>query len=47
MSAGFDRITIDSEQMNGQPCIRSMLLTVRRVLATAALCPDRVELKRD
>lgn len=24
----YDRITIDPEQMNGQPCIRGMRLTV-------------------
>lgn len=43
----FDRITIDPEQMNGQPCIRGMRLTVRRVVEAAALYPDRVELKRE
>lgn len=40
----FDRITIDPEQMNGQPCIRGMRLTVRRVLEALALYPDRAEL---
>lgn len=43
----FDRITIDPEQMNGQPCIRGMRLTVRRVVEAAALYPDRAELKRE
>ncbi|MFZ3209132.1 MAG: DUF433 domain-containing protein [Geobacteraceae bacterium] len=28
----FDRITIDPEQMNGQPCIRGTRITVKRVL---------------
>ncbi|MBN1378105.1 MAG: DUF433 domain-containing protein [Gammaproteobacteria bacterium] len=28
----LDRITIDPSVMNGQPCIRGMRLTVRRVL---------------
>jgi uncharacterized protein (DUF433 family) len=28
----LDRITIDPAVMNGQPCIRGMRLTVRRVL---------------
>jgi uncharacterized protein (DUF433 family) len=28
----FDRITIEPGKMNGQPCIRGMRLTVRRVL---------------
>lgn len=45
MSTPFDRITIDPEQMNGQPCIRGMRLTVRRVVEAAALYPDRAELK--
>jgi len=40
----FDRITIDTEQMNGQPCIRGMRLTVRRVLEALALYPDRKDL---
>ena len=30
--AMFDRITRDPAVMNGQPCIRGMRLTVRRVL---------------
>ena len=41
MNTPFDRITIDPEQMNGQPCIRGMRLTVRRVVEAAALYPDR------
>ena len=36
----FDRITIDPELMNGQPCIRNMRLTVRRVVEAAALYTD-------
>lgn len=47
MNVPFDRITIDSSLMNGQPCIRGMRLTVRRVLEAAALYPDRAELKRE
>jgi uncharacterized protein (DUF433 family) len=39
----FDRITIDPNQMNGQPCIRGMRLTVRRVLLALATYPDRAE----
>lgn len=42
--AGFDRITIDPKQMNGQPCVRGMRLTVRRVLEIMALYTDRAEL---
>lgn len=40
----FDRITIDPEQMNGQPCIRGMRITVRRVLEALSIYPDRTEL---
>ena len=47
MTANFDRITVNPEIMNGQPCIRGMRLTVRRVLEAAALYPDRAELKAE
>jgi uncharacterized protein (DUF433 family) len=47
MATYFDRVTIDPTQMNGQPCIRGMRLTVRRVVEAAALYPDREELKRE
>lgn len=40
----FDRITIDPAVMNGQPCIRRMRLTVRRILEALATYPDRAEL---
>ena len=40
----FDRITRNPAQMNGQPCIRGMRLTVRRVLEAMAIYPDRNEL---
>lgn len=33
--------------MNGQPCIRGMRLTVRRVVAAVAAYPDRQELFRN
>jgi uncharacterized protein (DUF433 family) len=42
----FDRITVDSARMNGQPCVRNMRLTVRRVVELAAF-PDREELRRE
>jgi uncharacterized protein (DUF433 family) len=42
----LDRITSDRQKMNGQPCIRNMRLTVRRVILSLALYPDRTELKR-
>ena len=47
MNTPYDRITVDSDQMNGQPCIRGMRLTVRRVVEIVALYPDRTELKRE
>lgn len=33
--------------MNGQPCIRGMRLTVRRVVEAVALYPDRDDLFRN
>ena len=43
----FDRITIDVARLNGQPCIRNLRVTVRRVLEALAIYPDRAELKRE
>ena len=43
----LDRITTDAARMNGEPCIRNLRLTVRRVLEALALYPDRAELKRE
>ncbi len=37
--ANFDRITVDPEQMNGQPCIRGMRITVKRVLEALTVYP--------
>ena len=42
--AGLNRITSDPAIMNGQPCIRGMRLTVRRVLEALATYSDRQEL---
>jgi len=33
--------------MNGQPCIRGLRLTVRRVVEAVATYPDRKDLKRE
>ena len=33
--------------MNGQPCIRGMRLTVRRVIEAVVLYPDRADLFRN
>ena len=43
----LDRITINPNQMNGQPCIRGQRLTVRRVLELLATYPDRNELYQE
>lgn len=43
----FRRITRNAKQMNGQPCIRGMRLTVRRVVAAVAAYPDCEELFRN
>lgn len=43
----FKRITSDPQQMNGQPCIRGLRLTVRRVVEALATYPDRNDLKRE
>jgi uncharacterized protein (DUF433 family) len=43
----LDRITSDPTRMNGEPCIRDLRLTVRRVLEALAVYPDRAELKRE
>jgi uncharacterized protein (DUF433 family) len=43
-AADFDRITIDPEQMGGQPCIRGMRITVKRVLEALAVYPEWDEL---
>jgi uncharacterized protein (DUF433 family) len=43
----FDRITTNINRMNGEPCIRDLCMTVRRVLEALAIYPDRGELKRE
>jgi uncharacterized protein (DUF433 family) len=47
IASSFDRITVDPHQMNGQPCIRGMRLTVRRVVEAVSLYPDRAEFFRE
>ena len=44
---GYDRITINPARMNGQPCVRNMRLTVRRVVELAAYYPNREELRQN
>ena len=43
----FDRITWNPNQMNGQPCIRGMRLTVRRVIEAVAIYSNRDDLFRN
>ena len=43
----LDRITVEPGKMNGQPCIRGMRLTVRRVLESLATYPNREDLRRE
>jgi uncharacterized protein (DUF433 family) len=43
----IDRIASDPKLMNGQPCIRGLRLTVRRVLEALATYPNRDDLFRE
>jgi len=40
----FDRITRNPEVLNGQPCIRNLRLSVKRVLEILAVYGNRKEL---
>ena len=42
-----NRITVDPLQMNGQPCIRGMRLTVRRLVVALSLYPNRADFFKD
>ena len=43
----LDRITSNPGRVNGQPCIRDLRLTVRRVLELVGQYPNRDELRRE
>jgi uncharacterized protein (DUF433 family) len=43
----LDRITTNPSQLNGQPCLRGLRLSVKRVVEIAALYPDALERKRE
>jgi uncharacterized protein (DUF433 family) len=43
----FDRITTDPARLGGEPCVRGLRLTVRRVVEAVALHPDRDALRRE
>jgi uncharacterized protein (DUF433 family) len=47
MPVQFNRITVNPEIMNGQPCIRNLRLTVRRVVETVALYTDFNEIQTE
>lgn len=47
MDTSLDRITRAPKFLNGQPCIRGMRLSVRRVLEAMATYPDREELFKE
>ena len=43
----MNRITSDPARMNGQPCVRDLRLTVRRVVQAVATYSDHEELRRE
>ncbi len=43
----LDRITVNPARMNGQPAIRDLRLTVKRVLEILALYPNRSDIARE
>lgn len=43
----LDRITIEPGKMNGQPCIRGLRITVKRVLLILAQYKNRDEIAAD
>lgn len=44
---GFERITVEPGKMGGQPCIRGLRLTVKRVLRILATYDSRDEIRRE
>lgn len=43
----LDHITSNPKQLNGQPCIRNLRITVRRMIELLATYPDRQELHQE
>lgn len=43
----LERITSDPARLGGQPCVRDLRLSVRRVVELVATYPDRDELARE
>ena len=47
MAKKLERITMDPAVMNGQPCIRGMRMTVKRVVESVALYASWDELQAE
>ena len=47
LPAPYERISVEPEKMGGQPCIRGMRITVRRVLELLSTYVDRDELLQE
>lgn len=47
MITPLDRITSNPARLNGEPCVRDLRITVRRVLQALAMYPDREEFRRE
>jgi len=43
----LERITVDPARLNGQPCIRSLRISVRRVLEAMSTYADRAEILKE
>lgn len=43
----LDRISVNPARMNGQPTIRNLRLTVKRVLEILALYPELEEIRKE
>jgi len=43
----LDRIIVNPKRMNGQPCIRNLRITVRRLMELLAIYRDRTELYQE
>ncbi|MDX2255890.1 MAG: DUF433 domain-containing protein [Pseudanabaenaceae cyanobacterium bins.39] len=43
----LDRIIVNPKRMNGQPCIRNLRITVRRLMELLAIYSDRTELYQE
>jgi uncharacterized protein (DUF433 family) len=43
----LDRIIVNPKRMNGQPCIRNLRITVRRLIELLAIYSDRAELYQE